>query len=77
MNDTAPESVPTWKFWHPLPLWQVFVIALIAQLVCIMPIVALRELLGVRVPEWIASGAAGLLMFVVVRIMAQRKLRQV
>jgi hypothetical protein len=67
-------AVPTWKFWHPLPLWQVFLIAFVAQVVCIFPIIALRELAGIRVPEWIGSGLAGMLMVVTVRAMANRRL---
>lgn len=76
MENTATESVPAWKFWHPLPLWQVFAIGFVMQIVCIMPVVAMRELFGIRVPEWIGSGLAGMLMFVVVRRMVLRKLAQ-
>jgi hypothetical protein len=50
------ESIPAWKFWHPLPLWQVFAIGFVAQLACIIPIVALREGLGLGIPEWVGGG---------------------
>jgi hypothetical protein len=68
------EAVPPWKFWHPLPFWQVVVIAFVAQIVCIIPLVALNQLAGLAVPEWIASGIAGGVMFAAVRIFAQRRL---
>lgn len=70
------ESIPAWKFWHPLPFWQVIAIAFVAQLACIIPIVALREGLGIGVPEWIGSGLGGLVMYGAVRAMAQRKLQK-
>lgn len=70
------ESIPAWKFWHPLPLWQVFAIGFVAQLACIIPIVALREGLGLGIPEWVGSGLGGLLMYAGVRLLAQRKLQK-
>lgn len=68
------ETVPAWKFWHPLPFWQVLVIGFVAQLVCTIPVVLLREGLGVPIPAWAGSGLGGGLMFVGVRAMARRKL---
>lgn len=70
----AEETVPAWKFWHPLPLWQVFAIGLVLQIVCTVPVVALREGLGLGVPTWVGSGLAGGLLFVAVRAMARRRL---
>jgi len=66
--------VPAWKFWHPLPFWQAVVIAFVAQLLGILPIVALREGLGIGVPVWVGNGLGGLLMWFGVRAFAQRKL---
>ena len=68
------ETVPAWKFWHPLPFWQVIAIGFVAQLVCTLPVVFLREGLGLGIPAWVGSGLGGGLMFVAVRAMAQRKL---
>lgn len=68
------EVVPAWKFWHPLPFWQVIVIALVMQFVCIFPIVALQELFGIHVPTWVGSGLAGVGMWFAVRVFAQRRL---
>ena len=67
------EPVPAWKFWHPLPFWQVIVIAFVTQLASIFPAVALREGLGLQFPIWIANGAAGALMVVAVRAAAARR----
>jgi hypothetical protein len=68
------DSVPTWKFWHPVPFWQVVVMALVAQLVGTAFIVTLREGAGLPIPEWIAGGLGGLLMVIGVRLRAQRLL---
>ena len=71
---TEATVVPPWKFWHPLPFWQVIVIAFVMQIVCIIPLVALNQLAGIAIPEWIASGIAGAGMFVAVRFFANRRL---
>lgn len=68
------EVIPAWKFWHPLPFWQVVVIAFAMQLVCIIPLVALQESFGINVPAWIGSGIAGAGMFFAVRVFARRRL---
>jgi len=68
------EVVPAWKFWHPLPFWQVIVIAFVMQLVCIFPLIALQQLFGIYVPAWVGSGIAGAAMYFAVRAFAQRRL---
>lgn len=67
---TSP--VPPWKIWHPLSFVKVVAILFVAQIVCVIPIVALREGLGVPVPMWVGSGLAGLLGWVVIMMLAQR-----
>lgn len=68
------ETVPPWKFWHPLPFWQVIAIAFATQIVTTIPIVALRELGGLDLDTAIGGGVGGLLMFFVVRWFARRRL---
>lgn len=70
MND----PVPAWKFWHPLPLWQVLSIGLVLQIVCVVPLELVAGGLGLSIPSWIGSGIAGGLMYVVVRYFASRRL---
>ena len=28
-----PEAIPAWKIWHPLPLWKVFAVLFVAQII--------------------------------------------
>lgn len=67
-------TVPPWKFWHPLPFWQVLVIGFVVQLVLVVPVEMLNGGLGLGIPVGVASGIAGVAMFVVIRMFAQRKL---
>lgn len=69
------DPVPAWKFWHPLPFWQVLLIAVGAQFACIIPLVALQQLFGLQLNGAAAGGGGGLLMFFAVRALAQRKLK--
>ena len=69
----ANAPIPAWKFWHPLPLWKLFAAAIVLQFVCILPLVALREFTGINIPEYLTSGLAGGLTFVVVRMWAARQ----
>lgn len=69
-------SVPAWKWWHPVPLLHVFGVGLVAQIVCIIPVVALRELSGWNIPTAGAGGAGGLLMFFWVRHLAKKRLER-
>jgi len=70
----ADSPVPPWKFWHPLPFWQVLLIALAAQLVCTIPVVALQELAGIRLGGAGVGAAGGIVMYLTVRAFAKRKL---
>jgi hypothetical protein len=67
-------AVPDWKFWHPLPLWQVFVIGVVTQLVIVVPVEMLNGGLKLGIPIWIPSGIAGVVMYLAIRKFAQRKL---
>ncbi|MBL8719310.1 MAG: hypothetical protein JNL79_25210 [Myxococcales bacterium] len=49
------------------------VIALVLQIVCMVPVVLLREGLRVPLPPWVGSAIAGGLMFVVIRAVVQRR----
>jgi hypothetical protein len=63
------------KFWHPLSLWQVLLIFLVAGLVATFSVVALREGLGLRIPDWVAGGLGGGLGVAATGFFAARKRR--
>ncbi len=71
------ESVPAWKWWHPVPFLHVIGIAFVAQIACILPLVALRTVTGWDIPVAGAGGAGGLVMFFWVRHLAKKKLERV
>jgi hypothetical protein len=66
------EPVKPWKFWHPLPFWQVALCFLVAQLVPTFLVVALREGLGWPIPPWVPSGIGGVLGVLSVQVLARR-----
>lgn len=68
------ETVPAWKFWHPLPFWHVIAIGFVTQIIATIPVIALRELAGLDLDGAIGGGLGGLLMFLVVRWLARRRL---
>ena len=68
-------QAPTWKFWHPLSFWKVILVFFIAQLFSTFVLVALREGLGLPVPDWIAGGVGGLLGVLGVQVLAARARR--
>jgi hypothetical protein len=68
---TAP--VPTWNFWHPVPLWQVIAVAAVLQLVFVVPLAALEGGLHLGIPEWVGSALGGGLLFPIIRAMARRR----
>lgn len=70
----ATPPSPTW-FWHPLKIWEVLLIAFVAQLIGIMPIIALRELSHLDIPGWVGGGLGGLLMVIAVSAAARRRAR--
>ncbi len=66
------EAVPAWKFWHPLPFWHVLVIFFIAQIVAAIPVVFVREVLGIGLPTATIGGAGGLIGYLIVFNRAQK-----
>ncbi|HMR08681.1 MAG TPA: hypothetical protein PKA88_23035, partial [Polyangiaceae bacterium] len=66
------EGVPAWKFWHPLPLWHVFVILFIAQFVVAAPVVFIREVLGIGLPTASIGAGGGVLGYFIVMSRAQK-----
>ncbi len=68
------EPAPGWKFWHPLPFWQVIVIFLVFTIACQLLGVFLREQAGLT---WftgsIAAGLSGGAGVTLVMILAQRR----
>lgn len=73
-GESTPQraDVPSWKVWHPLPLWQLFAVLFVAQIVAAIPIVALREGAGLPVPEWLIGGLGGLIGWIVIFRMAAK-----
>ncbi len=71
---TKPQSegVPAWKFWHPLPVWQVFVVFFIAQIVVAIPVVFVREVLGIGLPTASIGGGGGILGYFIITNRAQK-----
>ncbi len=71
MSDPAP---PSWKFYHPLPLWQVIVILLVFSIGFQLLGVALREQMGVAFfTSSIASGCAGGFGVALILTLAKKK----
>lgn len=68
---TQPQ--PAWMFWQPLSFWMVLLVMFVAQIAANLGLVALREGLGVPLPQWIAGGVGGLLGWVVIVWMAARR----
>ncbi|MCC6811229.1 MAG: hypothetical protein IT381_27610 [Deltaproteobacteria bacterium] len=61
-------------FWHPLPLWLVFVLFLIAVIVGNLIVVGLREGAGLKmIPSWVGGGLGGMLGVMLVSFVAKRK----
>ena len=61
-------------FWHPLPLWLVFVLFLIAVIVGNLIVVGLREGAGLTmIPSWVGGGIGGMLGVMLVSFVATRK----
>lgn len=69
-------TVPTWKFWHPLATWKMLLVFLVVELTMTFAVVAIRELSGIAVPEWIGAGLGGGLSVIAVFALVRRaKLR--
>jgi hypothetical protein len=60
-NDAEVGPPPAWKFWHPLPFWHALVIFFVAQFVVALPVVFLREALGIGIPTAAIGAGAGFL----------------
>lgn len=67
------EPVPNWKFWSPLPFWQVLLVFGGLNLVGLLAVVTLRQGLSLGVPPWVGTGIAGALSVVVVSALARRR----
>lgn len=65
-------SQAPWKVWHPLSIWKVLGIFFLAEVVCVIPTLVLREGLGIPVPMWIAFALAGGLGAVASGLLANR-----
>lgn len=62
VNDTmtAENQTPKPKNpFSPLGFWRVILIFFLAEVVCVPPVLILREGFGVMVPMWVAFGLAG------------------
>ncbi len=70
------DPAPTWKFWHPLSFWKVILIFFLAEIVCVFPVLVLREGLGIPVPMWVGFGLAGGLGAVATGFLARRQLNR-
>ncbi len=55
-------------------MWQVFAVGFLTQLVVVVPIAMLNGGLHLGIPMWIPSGVAGVVMWLVIRALARRKL---
>ena len=55
------ETIPSWKFWHPVPFWQVLVLWVVAVVVGNLFVVFLREVLHLGVPTAAGGLVGGLL----------------
>lgn len=65
------ETVPAWKFWHPLPFWQVIVIYLLVNLAFGLAAGGLGEA-GVHLPGPGVGAAGSLVSYFVVLARARR-----
>ena len=68
------ENQPSKTFWQPLSFGLVLLIFLGAQLVANLALVALREGLGVDLPQWIAGGIGGAGGVICIALLARRRL---
>lgn len=62
MTTTTP--VPAWKFWHPMPFWQVLVIYAVVTIVLSMLAGGLATIFSVPGP--IVGGGAALVAYLIV-----------
>ncbi len=72
----STEAVPPWKFWHPIPIWQMFVILLIAQVTMQLAAVGLNEAVGLPWHDSIGAGVGGLVGYLAIRAWAGKLARK-
>lgn len=72
MEERLTNTVPNWKFWHPLATWKMLLIFVVVELAATFAVVALREGLGLGIPEWVGAGLGGGLSAVLVVALARR-----
>lgn len=63
-----PSPIPTWKFWHPLPLWKAIVAFAMGNVILTALWVALRHGAGLAIPEWMIGGFGALVGFVLLNL---------
>jgi hypothetical protein len=74
-SDTStlvPPTTPPARFWHPLPFWKALAIAFVAQVLGLLPFIALREVGKVALPWWVDSAVASVFMLAAIRWAAAR-----
>lgn len=69
MSDPAP----SWKFYHPLKLWEVLLVVFVSNVLALIPTIALREGLGLPIPIGVAGGVGGVIGVLVVMRMANKR----
>jgi hypothetical protein len=72
MEERLTNTVPNWKFWHPLAFWKVIAIFLVVDLLMMFSVVAVRELAGLAVPEWVGYGLGSGLAVTAVSLLVRR-----
>ncbi|MFO0548351.1 MAG: hypothetical protein U0271_08195 [Polyangiaceae bacterium] len=60
MSNAPSPAVPRWKYWHPLPFWQVFVYFLVAGILANLFVAFLRNVLQLPIPAASGGGIGGL-----------------
>lgn len=61
---TTPAPVPAWKFWHPMPFWQVLLIYAATNIALSLLAAAVATLFAVPGP--VIGGGAGLAAYLIV-----------
>lgn len=64
---------PVWKFYDPLPLWQVLLIFFGAQIAAIVLVVTLRMALNMAIPDWVSGGIGGAAAVAVTLVLAKKR----
>jgi hypothetical protein len=72
-HNVSTTGAPAWKFWHPLSFWTMLGTFALVQLVFTFIGVALREGVGLPVPQWAIAGVSSLLAYLAVVWLAAKK----